>query len=720
MPPTTASCNNHHHPAAAPRKRLGHVYVPLALPSAGPVRPPTRPRSDAFPAPRRRTSRHHRRAGLAAVLVLAALAAILVPYAAAQDSQQPTCISLPSTICKYPPPISPAARASPSTAASARAASGASTPSLTADDPPTVCVPSSSNATASTVDSLVTATISSLRSAISAQAPPGINPDLVLPRLRFATSLACLQAAYSLSHVGDPDTATGSVCAPAPAADARARLCAAFTASAFETVADLAPNADAWHRAPAWDGSAFAPALDGVCTSPLDLTAAFRGSGDVGGDGWTAPTVLDAVVPTVLVKAAGLVVESESRACGIPVANEGDVVTDRARLCARACASETCAATATATAAVAWRWIACGIAGAALLMLVVTWRIWANRRSKSAAAPPVNDGVDGTYFGCWYLVNAIRRAWRPKWWGFWRARVAEDRLRAHREAALDRLRVHRTATLATATAVLPPPQVEPMNAASVPVFPPSTSSSSGSSRAARLRRRATTSDAAKATASPPVQPWTMLANLGSPSVAQFAYVAVLPDELDLHVGDLVLVHEAFADDWALASHLGTGHVGVVPLPCLRPWSDMRVCRVLLPTNLADSSRMWTNITSAPADAQPTATVAGAGCPPPTPATPMPPVPSPPAAVVPRTPIRSASANVVFPPTPTSPRPPPFATSSPAGSVASSLRGVGVGASAPVIPRRRAADSLTYDARQFPPFGGVVRGSEGATWGEIGD
>ncbi|KNE71658.1 hypothetical protein AMAG_16214 [Allomyces macrogynus ATCC 38327] len=703
MPP--AATHDHHQPAAAHCERRGHVNMPPALPSAGPVRPPSRPRSDAFPAPRRRTSRRHRRAGLAAVLVLAALALILAPStASAQVAQQPpACISLPSTICKYPPPISPAARASPSTAASARATSGASTPSLTADDPPTVCVPSSSNATASTVDALVISTISSLRSVISAQAPPGINPDAVLPRLRFVTSLACLQAAYSLSHVGDPDTATGSVCAPAPAADARARLCAAFTASAFETVASLAPNADAWHRAPAWDGTAFAPALDGVCTSPLDLTAAFRGSGDAGRDGWTAPKVLDAVVPTVLVKAAGLVVESESRACGA-VAAEGDVATDRARLCAHACASETCAATATATAAVAWRWIACGIAGAALLMLIVSWRVWAHRRGKSAA-PTVNNGVDGTYFGCWYLVNAVRRAWRPKWWGFWRARVAEDRLRAHREAAL---------AAATARAA-PPPQIAPMNAAPVPVFPPSTSSSSGSSRAARLHRRATTSDAAKSTASPPVQPWTMLTNLGSPSVAQFAYVAVLPDEIDLHVGDLVLVHEAFADDWALASHLGTGHVGVVPLPCLRPWTDMRVCRVLLPTNLADTSRMWTNITSAPADAQPTATVAGAGCPPPTLATPMPGL-APPPAVVPRTPIRSASANVVFPPTPTSPRPPPFATSSLAGSSVSSLRGIG--ASAPVIPRRRAADSLTYDARQFPPFGGVVRGSESAARGEI--
>ncbi|KAJ3373125.1 hypothetical protein GGF31_001113 [Allomyces arbusculus] len=703
----SSATNNHNQSAAAttPCERRDQVNLPPALPSTGPIRPPTRQRSDAFPAPRRRATRPHRRVGLAAVLVLAALAVILAPSASAQDSQQPTCISLPSTICKYPPPVPPAARASPSTAASARAASGATTPSLT-DTPPSVSVPSASNATSQSVDAFVTSILASLRSAIASQAPPGVNPDAVLPRLRFATSLACLQAAYTFSHVSDPDTTTGSICAPAPAADARAWLCAAFTASAFNTVADLAPDADAWHRAPVWEKSAFAPALDGVCTSPLDLTAAFRGSGDAGGDGWTAPKVLDAVVPTVLVKGAGLVVESESRACGLPVANEGDVINDRTRLCAHACASETCAATATATVAVTWRWIACGISGAALLMLIVTWRIWAHRRGKSAAAPPVNDGVDGTYFGCWYLVNAVRRAWKPKWWGFWRARVAEDRLREHRAAAL------------AAARAVPPPQVAPLNAGSVPVFPPSTSSSSGSSRAARLRRRATTSDSAKSTASPPVQPWTMLANLGSPSVAQFAYVAVLPDELDLHLGDLVLVHEAFADDWALASHLGTGHVGVVPLPCLRPWSDMRVCRVLLPTNLADSSRMWTNITSAPADAQPTATVAGSGCPPPTPATPMPPVPSAPAAVVPRTPIRSASANVVFPPTPTSPRPPPFAASSPAGSSASSLRGVGVGASAPVIPRRRAADSLTYDARQFPPFGGVVRASDGAVWDAI--
>ncbi|KNE58859.1 hypothetical protein AMAG_04397 [Allomyces macrogynus ATCC 38327] len=659
------NATNNHQPdgARTPCERRNHVNLPPALPSAGPVRPPARHRSDAFPAPRRRATRRHRRAGLAAVL--------------------------------YPPRP---AHASPSTAASARAASGATTPSLTADDPPTVCIPSSSNANASTVDSLVTSTLASLRSAISAQVPPGINPDAVLPRLRFATSLACLQAAYTLAHVSDPDTTTGSICAPAPAADARARLCAAFTASALETVADLAPNADAWHRTPIWEKSAFTPALDGVCTSPLDLTAAFRGSGDAGGDGWTAPRVLDAVVTSVLVKTVGLVVESESHACGLPAANEGDVTTDRTRLCAHACASEVCAATATATVAVTWRWIACGIAGAALLMLVVTWRIWAHRRDKSPAAA-VNDGVDGTYFGCWYLVNAVRRAWKPKWWGFWRARVAEDRLRAHRAAAL------------AAARAVPPPTVAPMNAVSVPVFPPSTSSSSGSSRAVRLRRRATTSDSTKSTASPPVQPWTMLSNLGSPSVAQFAYMAVLPDELDLHVGDLVLVHEAFADDWALASHLGTGHVGVVPLPCLRPWSDMRVCRVLLPTNLADTSRMWTNITSAPADAQPTATVAGSGCPPPTPATPMPPVPSAPAAVVPRTPIRSASANVVYPPTPTSPRPLPFTAHSPAGSSVSSLRGIG--ASAPVIPRRRAADSLTYDARQFPPFGGVVRASDGA-------
>jgi hypothetical protein len=60
------------------------------------------------------------------------------------------------------------------------------------------------------------------------------------------------------------------------------------------------------------------------------------------------------------------------------------------------------------------------------------------------------------------------------------------------------------------------------------------------------------------------------------AIAHIPYVPELPDELQLDVGDRVLIHERFHDNWALGTCVRTQKTGCFPVLCL----DARAASVI--------------------------------------------------------------------------------------------------------------------------------------------